>query len=75
MPYRNLPMPSLSSAHVRTFHSRVAKGKGRQCWRWRGASPQGYGIIYIGTLRLLAHRVAYFMATCAYVIIATILYA
>jgi hypothetical protein len=44
------------------FWSKVEKGDG--CWEWKGRRhKQGYGVFWIGRTILLAHRVAYRLAT------------
>ena len=46
-----------------TFWSRVDCGHEDECWPWRGGrTPKGYGISSIGSVSVLAHRLAYVLA-------------
>lgn len=52
----------LAKDHVERFHQKYTKAEG--CWEWNGSlDGRGYGIITAFTKRLLAHRVAYVLAT------------
>lgn len=58
-------MPTLTPAEISRFHLKFDQGEG--CWEWSaeaGANTYGYFTIYRkGRVRLLAHRVSYFLAT------------
>ena len=45
------------------FWARIDRGHPDECWRWRGGGTRkGYGISSIGSITVLAHRLAYVLA-------------
>lgn len=43
------------------FWSRVNKGEVNQCWKWKAATSNGYGMMRVIGKQIYAHRISYLL--------------
>lgn len=59
-----MDLSEVPTLHIERFYERRPVGEPGACWPWRGTLNQkGYGHLGIGKRVVLAHRLAYYLAT------------
>ena len=68
MGYQDIALTDFTGAQVAGFWMKVKKLGPEECWPWQGSVRKGrynarYGQLFVNSLNLLAHRVAYVLGT------------